>query len=146
MNLKEYNEETPGQVDVGCRLREIRSEHGLSISALAEKSGLNVNTVSLIENDKTSPSVSTLQKISVALEIPISTFFETRLPKTNIVFQKEAQRPHTRFTHGTMDNLSANLGRKDLEPFQVTLAPKSGSGRNMMVHTGLELVYCLDGN
>lgn len=145
MILKDNSQEKIGLVDVGLRLREIRSELGISIRALADKSGLNVNTVSMIENDKTSPSVSTLQKISMALEIPITTFFETRLPKTNIVFQKSTQRQHTRFTHGTMGDLSSSLERNDLEPFLVTLEPKSSSGRNMMVHTGLELVYCLEG-
>ena len=47
-------------VSVGQRLREYRLERGFSIRELAEKSGLAVNTLSLIENQKSSPSVNTL--------------------------------------------------------------------------------------
>jgi hypothetical protein len=36
----------------------------LTIRALASQSGLAVNTLSLIENGKTSPSVSTLQQLA----------------------------------------------------------------------------------
>ena len=72
------------EISVGSRLRELRNERSLSIRALAERSGLNVNTFSLIENGKTSPSVSTLQQIAAALEVPITAFFETNAPKNSI--------------------------------------------------------------
>ena len=52
----------------------VAAERGLSIRTLAERSELNVNTLSLIENSKTSPSVSTLQQIAAALEVPIDGF------------------------------------------------------------------------
>jgi DNA-binding XRE family transcriptional regulator len=58
------------EVNVGCRLRELRAERGISIRALAEQSGLNVNTLSLIENGKTSPSVSTFQQIAFPFAAP----------------------------------------------------------------------------
>ncbi|NLF52736.1 MAG: helix-turn-helix transcriptional regulator, partial [Leptolinea sp.] len=40
---------------VGRRLRSIRLNKGFSLKALSERSGLNINTLSLIENGKTSP-------------------------------------------------------------------------------------------
>src|SRR4030042_5983285 len=58
-------------IDVGRNLRDLRAEQGLSIRSLAELSGFNVNTLSLIENGKSSPSVSTLLQLSSALTIPI---------------------------------------------------------------------------
>ena len=60
--------ESNNPIDVGSRLRMLRAGASLSIRALAEMSGLNVNTLSLIENGKTSPSVSTLQQLAGALE------------------------------------------------------------------------------
>ncbi len=54
-------------IDAGHCLRVLRSGRGLSIRSLAEQSGLNANTLSLIENSKTSPSVSTLQQLASAL-------------------------------------------------------------------------------
>ena len=66
----------PAEVLVGRKLRALRSRARLSLRALAERSGLNVNTLSLVENGKSSPSVSTLQQLARALDVPIAAFFE----------------------------------------------------------------------
>jgi transcriptional regulator with XRE-family HTH domain len=132
-------------IDVGRRLRELRTEHGLSIRGLAELSGLNVNTLSLIENNKTSPSVSTLQQLAQALQVPISAFFETSLPHKVAVFQKSGQRPHVDFAHGLMEDLSAGMSLNGGQPLLVTLQPGADSGPTPIVHTGHEFVFCLEG-
>jgi transcriptional regulator with XRE-family HTH domain len=133
------------EVNVGQRLRELRNERGLSIRALAERSGLNVNTFSLIENGKTSPSVSTLQQIAASLEVPITAFFETNAPKNSIAYITASQRPHATFAHGTLADLGAGLTNRAVEPFLVTLEPNTGSGPQPIVHTGFEFVFCLQG-
>jgi len=132
-------------VNVGQRLRELRAERDLSIRALAEQSGLAVNTLSLIENSKTSPSVSTLQQISTALKVPITAFFETAAPKNSISYVKASQRRIAAFAHGTLQDLGAGLTSRAVEPFLVTLEPNTSSGANPIVHTGHEFVYCLTG-
>jgi transcriptional regulator with XRE-family HTH domain len=133
------------EISVGRRLRELRLEHEISIRALAEKSGLNANTLSLIENSKTSPSVSTLQQLASALGVPITAFFETDAPKNNIAFHKAGQRPAVAFAHGVMEDLGAGLSSRGAEPFIVTLEPNADSGPDPIVHTGREFVYCLEG-
>jgi transcriptional regulator with XRE-family HTH domain len=133
-------------IDVGHRLRELRMGRGFSIRALAEQSKLNVNTLSLIENGRTSPSVSTLQAIAQTLQIPISSFFETDHEEKKVVHQRSGKRPHARFTHGTMENLGAGMARFGAEPLIITLKPKADSGRTPIVHTGREFVYCLNGH
>jgi transcriptional regulator with XRE-family HTH domain len=133
-------------LDVGRCLRELRARRGLSIRSLAEQSGLNVNTLSLIENSKTSPSVSTLQQLASALDVPITAFFEIDTPKINISYQKEGQRLRAAFAHGTLEDLGAGLTLHGGQPFLVTLEPKANSGSTPIVHTGLELVFCLEGH
>jgi transcriptional regulator with XRE-family HTH domain len=133
------------EVNVGQRLRELRAERDLSIRALAEQSGLAVNTLSLIENNKTSPSVSTLQQISAALEVPITAFFETVASKNSVAYIKAGQRRVAAFAHGTLQDLGAGLTSRAVEPLLVTLEPNAGSGVNPIVHTGHEFVYCLTG-
>jgi quercetin dioxygenase-like cupin family protein/DNA-binding Xre family transcriptional regulator len=137
--------EGPDEIDVGARLRVLRAERSLSIRALAEKSGLNANTLSLIENGKTSPSVSTLQQVAFALQVPIAAFFETDAPRTKVVYQKAGGRPHAAFSHGTMEDMGAGLEGHGAEAFIVTLAPEAESGPDPIVHTGREFVYCLEG-
>jgi len=133
------------EVNVGHGLRKLRSERNLSIRALAEKSGLAVNTLSLIENGKTSPSVSTLQQIAITLGVPITAFFETDLPRSSVIHVRACQRSHAAFTHGTLEDLGAGLRNRVVEPFIVTLEPNAGSGANSIVHTGHEFVLCLAG-
>jgi transcriptional regulator with XRE-family HTH domain len=133
-------------INVGHRLRELRVERGLSIRALAERSGLNVNTLSFIENGKTSPSVSTLQLVASALELPINAFFEVQSAPQAIVFQKSGDRQSATFTRGTLVELGAGFSRPGLEPFMVTLEPQADSGEAPIVHTGIEFVFCLEGS
>lgn len=131
-------------MEIGQRLRNIRSERGLSIRDLARKSGLNVNTLSMIENNKNSPSLETLQQLSFALEIPITTFFEDASPK-KIIHYKSNQRPGVAFAHGKLEDLGAGMPRRGAETFLVTLKPHSNSGEYPIVHTGREIVFCLEG-
>jgi len=104
-----------------------------------------VNTLSLIENGKTSPSCSTLQQIAAALDVPVTAFFETELPQNTVVHVRACQRSHAAFTHGTLEDLGAGLRNRVVEPFIVTLKPNAGSGATSIVHTGHEFVYCLRG-
>jgi transcriptional regulator with XRE-family HTH domain len=133
-------------IDVGRRLRELRATCGLSMRALAKQSGLNVNTLSLIENRRTSPSVSTLQQLAQTLQVPISAFFETDHGNKLVVYQKAGNRPRAAFTHGSIEDLGAGMPRFGEEPFIVTLAPNADSGKTPIVHTGREFVYCLEGH
>ena len=132
-------------ISVGRHLRSIRALRGLSMRALAEASGLNVNTLSLIENNKTSPSVSTLQQLAATLKVPLTSFFEAEVPHRNIVFQKAGQRPRADFSYGTMEDLGAGLTLRGGQPLIVVLESRADSGPTPIVHTGHEFVYCLEG-
>lgn len=133
-------------IDVGARLRMLRAGAGLSIRALAEMSRLNVNTLSLIENGKTSPSVSTLQQLAGALGVPVTEFFVTEQGDKTVVYQKDGKRPRALFEHGVMEDLGAGMSRFGAEPLIVTLEANADSGVNPIVHTGREFVYCLEGH
>lgn len=132
-------------VNVGQRLRILRTGQGLSIRALAEKSQLNVNTLSMIENGKTSPSVATLQQLAFALDTPITAFFESGIPKNKIAYHTASQRPKVAFAHGTLEDLGAGMISRGAEPFLVALDPYAESGPDPIVHTGREFVFCLEG-
>ena len=138
-------DESNRSIDVGTRLRVLRAGAGLSIRALAELSGLNVNTLSLIENGKTSPSVSTLQQLAGALGVPVTEFFVTEQGNKTVVYQKNRRHPRALFKHGVMEDLGAGMSRFGAEPLIVTLEAKADSGVNPIVHTGREFVYCLEG-
>lgn len=140
-----FDSNTSGEIRVGDRLREIRLKSRLSLRELAKQSGLNVNTLSLIENGRTSPSVSTLQQLGQSLQVPITAFFETDHGEKKAVFQKNGNRPHAAFAHGLMEDMGAGMPRFGAEPLIVTLNRNADSGKTPIVHTGREFVYCVEG-
>ena len=130
---------------VGGCMREIRSKRGYSLRALAEKSGLAVNTLSLIENEKVSPSVSTLQRVALTLGVPIAAFFETQPPLSEMVHLRARHRLQVSFAHGLLEDLGAGMAERTIEPFLITLDSHADSGPSPVVHAGQEFVYCLEG-
>ena len=130
---------------VGQRVRQLRVESGMSIRALAEEGGLSVNTLSLIENGKISPSVSTLHRVAQALGVPITAFFEAPSSLEQVVFVPSVERTGQQFGHGVCEDLSIGFAGRGLHPCVVTLEPHKGSGADLIVHTGYEFVYCLAG-
>ena len=148
MAIMETPAESPAtnEINVGGCLRELRTKRGLSIRSLADMAGLNFNTLSLIENGKTSPSVSTLQQIAQALEIPITAFFENIPLRNDLIYQKPGRRPLARFEHGHFEDLGQGLTLGRGLPLLMTLEPGADSGDTAIVHTGQEFVYCLDGH
>lgn len=139
-------ETSSAEINVGQRLQSLRSAQGLSLRGLAEMSGLNFNTLSLIENGKTSPNVSTLQQLANALQVPITAFFDQVPSHKNVVFQKSGKRPRTILPNATLEDLGAGLTLGEGTPLLLTLEPGASSGSDAIVHTGQEFIYCLEGS
>jgi transcriptional regulator with XRE-family HTH domain len=131
---------------VGRQLRKMRKAHRLSIRALAELSGLSVNTLSLIENAKTSPSVSTLHQIAQSLDVPITAFFEYEHSKRTVVYQRAGERQQLIFSQGQMEKLGGRVPYMGSEPFITKLEPGASSGKLPIEFPGREFIYCLEGH
>ena len=54
---------------LGEQVRNIRKKRGITLKELAEKTGLSIGYISQIERNLTDPSLSTLRKLSAALDI-----------------------------------------------------------------------------
>jgi len=63
--------------EVGRRLRERRTAEQLTLKQLANRTGLSVSLISQIELGKSAASMSTLHKLSTALQVRMTYFFET---------------------------------------------------------------------
>jgi transcriptional regulator with XRE-family HTH domain len=131
--------------DVGARLRALRDRRGLSLRSLAEVSNLSPNTISLIERGVSSPSVATLHRLAIGLGVPITSFFKEKKEKEEVILTRAGERPCSKSASVLLESLGSGLQDQTLEPFVVTLKPGADSGRQIMVHAGHELVYCLQG-
>ena len=132
-------------VNVGARLRELRETRKISMRALATKSGLSANALSMIERGRTSPSVSTLYKLADALGVPITEFFGPPSIKSNVILIKADERTRIPITRGVWEGLGGEKFSGRVEPFILTLESGATSGQRTMVHTGCEFVFCLRG-
>lgn len=117
----------------------------MSMRSLARQSGLSTNALSMIERGRTSPSVSTLYKISEALGVPITAFFRMEPSRKEVVFRKANARTYVPFTRGLWEGLGGEAFVGDVEPFMLTLEPGGSSGPFSMLHSGHEFVICLSG-
>jgi transcriptional regulator with XRE-family HTH domain len=59
-------------VKLGRKIRGVRTGKGITIQDIAERSGLSKGFLSQVENDKTSPSLNTLERIAEALGTPLT--------------------------------------------------------------------------
>ncbi|HKZ44159.1 MAG TPA: cupin domain-containing protein [Anaerolineales bacterium] len=141
---KEENQTNENELIIGNRIRVFRKQNGSSIRSLAMKCGISVNTLSLIENDRTSPNINTLKSIADGLGVSVLAFFEEDKPEHSPVYQRQGQRPQMRFSNGALEKLGEGLPPLGAEPILVTLENTSEKIEDIS-HTGREFIYCLKG-
>ncbi|HSQ25664.1 MAG TPA: cupin domain-containing protein [Anaerolineales bacterium] len=132
------------KLTLGTKLKLLREERGLSQRELARRAGISANSVSLIERDENSPSVSTLQSLAESLMVKMGYFFEEESP-SKILLIKASQLPEISSRGTSIQGLGKRLRGQEVEPFYITLESGAGSGERQVVHSGHELVYCIKG-
>ena len=75
-------------LDVGARLKMVRKKRGLSQRELAKRAGVTNSTISLIEQNRVSPSVSSLKKVLDGVPMSLQAFFVEEIPAQQQVFYK----------------------------------------------------------
>ena len=143
--MSEQRETSLPPPGIGDKLRFFRKERRLTIRALAEQAGLSPNTISLIENNSASPTVTTLYAIANVLDIPLSAFFleEVKEEEVRLVRAQDQKRTLTPGVHVNVLPDNVLDGRVHILHFVVE--PGKGSGSDMMTHPGDELVICIRG-
>ncbi len=129
---------------LGDRLKKLRTERRLSQRDLAAQAGISTNSVSLIERDEISPSVSTLQNLAGALKIKVSYFFDDEFTG-DVLLVKAQDRPVISGNGLTIGGVGKRLRGQEVEPFLVELLPHAMSGERQVVHPGQEFVCCQSG-
>ncbi|GAB4529652.1 MAG: cupin domain-containing protein [Anaerolineae bacterium] len=131
-------------LSLGSRLRSLRKERDLTQRELASLAGISSNAISLIERNEISPSVATLQSLAAALKVKMSYFFDEDV-QTNVMHIRAGERPSLESKGVTIESVGKRLSGQELEPFFISLAPDSESGRRQVIHSGHEFVYCVRG-
>lgn len=130
-------------VNVARQIRILRERRNFSQRSLAEASGLSRNTLSLLERGKTSPTVSTLKRLAIALNVDINAFFNSS-DDESIVYTKSGQRRCLQIAQVLMADLGAGMHDQLITPLIMQLNPGARSGP-ALAHDGQDFVFCLSG-
>src|SRR2546422_8449505 len=78
VDSKSIMEETASDLNqrIAERVRELRAAHGLSLDALAGRSGVSRSMISLIERGESSPTAVVLEKLAAGLGVVLAPLFD----------------------------------------------------------------------
>lgn len=125
--------------DTGARLKATREARKLSQRQLATLAGVTSGMISLIEQNRTSPSVATMKKILAALDMSLAAFFTE--PASDI--------PQWHFTADELHQITPDgalarfrqVGRPGASAIQMlheVYAPGADTGEELYSHDGEE--------
>lgn len=135
---------------VGRQTRIFRLQKGWTISQLATEAGISNGMLSKIENGQTTPSLGTLQALSHALSVPVTSLFKGFEETREAMHVKagdgiETARAGTRAGHQyTLLGNIAGSSSVTIEPYLITLNETSDVFPAFQ-HAGLEFLYMLEG-
>lgn len=126
---------------VGIQIKRWRTERGLTLAKVAERSGLNLGYLSQIENDKASPSLQCLASIADALGVPAAWFLIEDLPAPVVV--RAVERPVTETDVGRIEHVDGRISR-EISILEVT--GRAGGRVGAHAHAGDEHHLILRGH
>ena len=135
---------------IGREVKSYREKMGLTISELAKAAGMSAGMLSKIENGATSPSLSTLQALAKALQIPFTFLFKAYEEFRAATFVKAGQgltieRRGTRAGHQYQLLGHSPHGPVMVEPYMITLTKETDTFPTFQ-HPGMEFIYMLEGH
>jgi len=139
------------EVAIGREVRAVRKKLGITVADLAASTGISLGMLSKIENGVTSPSLTTLQALSRALGVPLSSFFRGFEEERRAVLVKagegvDVERRGTRAGHQytLLGHIGSNTSGVIVEPYLITLT-KGSDVFPTFQHDGMEFLYMLEG-
>lgn len=144
---------------IGARLRNLRTEHGFSIRALAERADISSSVISEVERGKTEPSISTLKRLAAALGTSITYFFTTPSQANGHVIRASARKEVSFKYHSDSDEdqrssiqargvhfeVASPDSSEVLEAIYGRYEPGASTGDELYTHEGEEWGMVLSG-
>ncbi len=124
--------------EVGGRLRQLRLARGLSQRELAKRAGVTNSTISLIEQNSVSPSVSSLKKILDALPVSISAFFAGDEPSAPQMFYRARELTEIGDGRLSFRLVAARRPERQMSIIHERYPPGADTGEEMLEHAGEE--------
>ena len=132
-------------MNVGERIRELREQKGFSLRKVADMAQVSASLMSQIETAKVDPSLSTLRKIAVALDMPLF-YFVLENHNRPTVMVKRGERRKVVFPNAGLEYeiIHSDLLKK-MGIMIGTLARGGATSEELMDHPGEECLVILEG-
>jgi len=139
-----------GGIDLGTRLRDLRTKRGLPQKDLADLVGVTSSTISQIESNLIYPSLPALLKLAEVLSVEVSSLFRDPANSAGRVVFSIKEAADVKLPTLAEGRVRAKLLTPlDLEvrgePYLIEVPPKSSLSSHFFVHKGEELGYVLKG-
>lgn len=129
-------------MDIGSAIRAIRKRKNITIAQICEETGLSQGFMSQVETNKTSPSISTLDNIANALNVPL-TYLLMKKDERMAIVRKEDRKVTTSGSEKLkVEHLSSTKGVKMM---LVEFPPGSTTGEVPHAHKGEEVHLVVQG-
>lgn len=143
-------------IDVGTRLKQLRTEYGFSQRKLATRAGVTNGHISLIEQNRTSPSIASLKLILDAFPLTFTEFFDVQeVDSDKFVFRLNelAEISPLRIlgdkTESEVDGISmrqvGGLAKHNLQMLHETYQPGADTGEELYKHEAEEAGLVVSG-
>jgi transcriptional regulator with XRE-family HTH domain len=125
-------------IDVGAHLRAVRTMYGLSQRELAKRAGVTNGLISLIEQNRVSPSVSSLKKVLDGIPMSIAEFFTLDLSASPQVFYRSDELTDLGDGSVALRLVAGRRANRAMSVMHERYAPGADTGADMLRHEGEE--------
>lgn len=127
-------------MDIGARLQLVRKSKDLSQRELAKRVGVTNSTISLIEQNKVSPSVSSLKKVLDGIPISLADFFTLELDtgSPDVPFYARDELPDVGSNGIHYFLVGQHRPQRQMCILREVMPPGTDTGESMLAHEGEE--------
>ena len=125
-------------LNVGAHLKAVRQMYGLSQRELAKRAGVTNGLISLIEQNRVSPSVSSLKKVLDGIPMALADFFTLELGGQPQVFFARQDLSDIGTDSVELRLVGSRLAKRSMSILHERYAPNSDTGEEMLTHAGEE--------
>lgn len=130
-------------MSLGNRIRQTRGQRGITLQELSDRSGLSKGFLCQLENDKASPSLQALERLSTGLGVPIAFLFLSEEEKIHVVRASERQGYSV---SGGLNMQFLSARGRSLKMCIIEIAPGASAGSDGHAHEGEECHLVLEGS
>ncbi|MCC8034957.1 MAG: XRE family transcriptional regulator [Rikenellaceae bacterium] len=137
--------------NLGIKIKNLRTEAGITREELARAAGTDSGRIELIENGKANPSISVSIKIARRLGVRLGTLLDGAESTSPVVHDLRKLIPTVNTSHGNdpahldFHSLAGAKSDRNMEPFYISVGYTEDKRQNYSTHEGEEFIFVLEG-